>query len=378
MEQGGEVIPEKTARKTVWLMFGAAIIYVLLTALSIAPAIISSSASLAENAIEYYMHNSHEVIDHLIERNNPMLPPIWAEIVSSSLAGESIGESLDDMHLLQWFQLLEAEPELLFLLPTVVIINSLNLSSIFILVPLTIAFYWFVFRRERKRVFDVAPIEIKAETPLFIFTAWLSLNLAISSMVNLLWHDAYLQTSFEAFFAEFLDLKPFTLLAAGVLLVLVNAPLTEEFFFRGVIFTRLRSLMSLRGAMVASAVIFGLFHGININALAAGFSGYLMAELFYRSGRIELAVFAHAAYNLFPTLQIVFGGTSYVSRFYPILLPLSLIGVVFSLKKLNALLPTYDPTQRAAPYRSSSEAEIGDEDEGDETAYADPSMLLGS
>jgi len=94
------------------------------------------------------------------------------------------------------------------------------------------------------------------------------------------------------------------------LLVLLGGlilPLGEEMLFRGVIYTWLRRWGVIL-ATVISAVVFGLFHGVNVVLPAAIVLGALNAILYERSGSIWPAVVAHAVNNtlIFATTRIAF------------------------------------------------------------------------
>lgn len=83
-----------------------------------------------------------------------------------------------------------------------------------------------------------------------------------------------------------------TLLVAGL-----AVPFGEELLFRGVLYTWLRR-WGVAVAMVGSALIFGLNHGINVVLPATVVLGLLLAFVYERSGSIWPAVVGHVLYNL--------------------------------------------------------------------------------
>ena len=87
-------------------------------------------------------------------------------------------------------------------------------------------------------------------------------------------------------------------------LTVVFAPIMEETFFRGIFFNRLRSIFTLQGALIGSAVLFGLMHGTEFNAITAGLMGLLLAVLYLRTGRIGSAITAHMVGNAIPALFV--------------------------------------------------------------------------
>ncbi|MGJ7907941.1 CPBP family intramembrane glutamic endopeptidase [Actinopolyspora sp. H202] len=86
-------------------------------------------------------------------------------------------------------------------------------------------------------------------------------------------------------------------------------PIGEEFLFRGVVANALLRYGPVTG-VVSSAVIFALFHGINIVLPAAIAVGVIAAELMRRSGSIWPAVAVHTVNNLGLPLYVLFTGAA--------------------------------------------------------------------
>lgn len=84
-----------------------------------------------------------------------------------------------------------------------------------------------------------------------------------------------------------------------VLLLLLGAgltPVAEELFFRGVLFGALRRY-GVWVAVIASALLFGLAHGVNVVLPVAVVLGALSALLYERSGSIWPSMVAHGVHN---------------------------------------------------------------------------------
>jgi hypothetical protein len=74
-------------------------------------------------------------------------------------------------------------------------------------------------------------------------------------------------------------------------------PLTEEIFFRGFVFAGLVPRLGVGRAMVASAVIFSVFH-LSLGVLVPIFiTGMALAWLYWRTGSLWPGIFAHAGQN---------------------------------------------------------------------------------
>ena len=92
--------------------------------------------------------------------------------------------------------------------------------------------------------------------------------------------------------------------ALMVLATVVIAPIAEEIFFRGLIFTAMRRSLGTLGAVGASALIFAATH---FQSTAAAYGvvvavifpvGLVLAALYARRPSLSSAIVAHAVYNL--------------------------------------------------------------------------------
>jgi len=103
--------------------------------------------------------------------------------------------------------------------------------------------------------------------------------------------------------------------SAGVLLVLlavVVAPISEEFFFRGVLFRTVRDRHGFWPAALASAIPFGLVHYVPAPAIDAlllqitmVFTGLGLAWIYDRRGTIVAPVAAHMVFNIVGVVTIL-------------------------------------------------------------------------
>ncbi|HTG39039.1 type II CAAX endopeptidase family protein [Sphingomonas sp.] len=93
-----------------------------------------------------------------------------------------------------------------------------------------------------------------------------------------------------------------TMIATTFFLSIVT-PIGEEFLFRGVVTTALLRYGGVIG-VVGGAVIFAIFHGINMVFPAALVTGLAAGEVFRRSGSIWPAVMVHVMVNL-PTIPVM-------------------------------------------------------------------------
>lgn len=79
--------------------------------------------------------------------------------------------------------------------------------------------------------------------------------------------------------------------------LLVASPLLEEFFFRGVMYGRLKELLSTPMAMVLSAVLFGLYHGNLSQGIYGFFMGHLLCFAMEHCQTVKAPIVVHIAAN---------------------------------------------------------------------------------
>jgi membrane protease YdiL (CAAX protease family) len=84
---------------------------------------------------------------------------------------------------------------------------------------------------------------------------------------------------------------------AVLILVGILTPIMEEFFFRGLIFKRLRGVMGFIPAGLISALVFGVAHLTPPQIIYTGVLGFLFAYIYEKKGSIWLPVFAHFCVN---------------------------------------------------------------------------------
>ncbi len=90
---------------------------------------------------------------------------------------------------------------------------------------------------------------------------------------------------------------------AATFFLSILTPIGEEFLFRGVV-TRALLRYGAPTAVIGGALIFAIFHGINMVFPAAFVTGLAAGEIFRRSGSIWPAVTVHVVVNL-PTIPIM-------------------------------------------------------------------------
>jgi len=86
--------------------------------------------------------------------------------------------------------------------------------------------------------------------------------------------------------------------------LVIVAPLTEEFLFRGLILRGLLSHYSVRKAIIASALFFGVFHFNPWQFISAAVAGVVLAWWFVKTRSLLPCLFGHALNNALPVILL--------------------------------------------------------------------------
>ena len=90
-----------------------------------------------------------------------------------------------------------------------------------------------------------------------------------------------------------------------VLMVVVVAPVAEEFFFRGLVLRAFEARMGQRMALVVSALLFGITHLQLLQLPALVMIGLVCGWLAQKDGRLGRAVWAHMGFNAVTTAVLL-------------------------------------------------------------------------
>ena len=100
--------------------------------------------------------------------------------------------------------------------------------------------------------------------------------------------------------SQFVDPGSFALFGAAISLI---PGLTEELLFRGFIMTGIRTRFGVVGGVIGSTILFALLHIEPIHMLLVLPPGLFLGYLVVRTGSLYPAVVAHAANNLWGTIE---------------------------------------------------------------------------
>lgn len=91
-------------------------------------------------------------------------------------------------------------------------------------------------------------------------------------------------------------------LLLGLISLSIFAPIVEEFFFRGVIFTKLKNHMNVKVALVIQALLFSLVHFNLAQMLPTIVLGLVTGILYLKYEDIKVPILLHMVYNTYAVI----------------------------------------------------------------------------
>ncbi len=127
----------------------------------------------------------------------------------------------------------------------------------------------------------------------------LLLGVSLAMSLNLLSAMIRLDRFFPAYSTE---IKPWLFrftLETGLLIYGIIAPVIEEIIFRWLFFRKLCIYVIAQAAGIASAIIFGLYHGNAVQFIYAFIFGLVLAYVYWRFENLLAPVMVHSAANIY-------------------------------------------------------------------------------
>jgi len=136
----------------------------------------------------------------------------------------------------------------------------------------------------------------KTEKKMFLS---LLLGISLAMCLNLLVALLQVDRLFPAYSTE---IRPWLFrfpLGIGIIIYGIITPVIEEVIFRFLFFRKLCVYVTAQAAGIASAVIFGLYHGNAVQFIYAFIFGLVLAYVYWRFENLLSAVFLHSAANIY-------------------------------------------------------------------------------
>jgi len=141
---------------------------------------------------------------------------------------------------------------------------------------------------------------------LFICGAFVFIELPLAKLVEIVMNTAHLPNPEEESVQIF---RKITHQPAQVILFLIEAafvaPLIEELFFRGFLFTFLKNYTSTWAALILSSGVFAFAHFSLGSAIQLWVLGFILGLAYENSGSLLLSMGIHACWNLLAALSIL-------------------------------------------------------------------------
>lgn len=218
---------------------------------------------------------------------------LFAQLVVAALAGVwiSVQESVDA---LMGGGAFDAEEVTRSAIDT--LLANANLISV-VSSALALFLLWPVFSVSRKKY--LAEVSLVPAEPDLAPAAAILLGLSFAFVVSIVLDLLPIPESIWEEYTEYsAGITDETYPLIGFLATVVVAPIAEEIFFRGLVFTRLKRGMPTAVAVLLSSAVFGAMHGAAIWMAYAFVLGILMTLLFDKFGSLLVSIAFHAAFNL--------------------------------------------------------------------------------
>ena len=159
---------------------------------------------------------------------------------------------------------------------------------------LALAIIWLFFKIRKKKLsgeiqLNKCPVKSVLATGLF----GIGFGVVLNALISIIPFSESMQNSFT---------DSYSALSAGnavisFISVAILAPIVEEVFFRGLIYTRLKSGMNKIAAAVISSLLFGVMHGEIIWMLIGFMSGLALVWIFEKTRSLLGCITVHIANN---------------------------------------------------------------------------------
>lgn len=153
-------------------------------------------------------------------------------------------------------------------------------------------------RASFREIFPLKPVAAALWLPMTLTIV--GMNILLSECDNLLRLILPVPGRLADLFEELFD--PSKGVWASVLALVIVAPLTEEFLFRGLILRGLLGNYSVRKAIVASALLFALIHFNPWQFISAAVAGLVLGWWFVETRSLVPCLFGHALHNALPVI----------------------------------------------------------------------------
>ncbi len=140
----------------------------------------------------------------------------------------------------------------------------------------------------------------------------------------------------------------------AILSVVVCAPILEEILFRGLIFESCRERFGSGAAVLISALLFGLVHGVPVQIINAFVVGLIFGYIYLRTGSLLSVIILHAINNGIAYISLAFFGDAADTTLRDLIGPDRLYWTIYG---LSAVVFVYAMVRLVLNLRNETELE---------------------
>ena len=131
-------------------------------------------------------------------------------------------------------------------------------------------------------------------------------NILLGMVINFLGEDnSMVQNSYEMLNSAFTSTTTFQMIVQ-ILVVVIIAPIVEEYLFRGYVFKECKKLYSLITSVVLNGLLFGVFHMNLLQGINTFFFAIVLSLIYYYRSNIKDNIIVHMTNNAAAVLPMVF------------------------------------------------------------------------
>ena len=122
-------------------------------------------------------------------------------------------------------------------------------------------------------------------------------RLLVNATLKILEGSSLVTDAFDIFEQAFSANTPIDGLVI-IFVVVIGAPIVEEYLFRGVLFEELAKICSSKATIFLTALVFGIYHFNIVQTPNTFFMGLVMAYVYYKTRSIKAPIIIHATNNI--------------------------------------------------------------------------------
>lgn len=176
------------------------------------------------------------------------------------------------------------------------LITETIVRDIIVLIILIILMYW-EHREKRYRGMNLNKKNLRKNTKFIVMTvlSGMLIGIIITGILTTFIHSNKFTTNI---------VDSFKLSKNGIVLMLLVAPVVEEFVFRGILFNYLRKNCSIITAIVIQALAFAIYHGNITQGIYAFILGIFLAMIYVYTNSLIGSIIGHILSNLIDLILV--------------------------------------------------------------------------